>query len=74
MSLGEGVGRLAAAIEARRGADPATLAGTFGVVEERWSRLVRRTDRIARGRTGPNIQQIQLMGNTLEAIRRDWPY
>lgn len=56
------------------GADPATLAGTFRVVEDRWARLANRTERIAKGRTGPNIQQIQLMGTTLEAIRRDWPY
>jgi hypothetical protein len=56
------------------GADPAALAEAFRRVEGRWTRLARRTERIAGGRTGPNIQQVQLMGTTLDAIRRDWPY
>jgi hypothetical protein len=57
-----------------QGAPPAALADSFRAVEASWSRLARRTERIAKGRTGPNIQQVQLMGTTLEAIRRDWPY
>jgi hypothetical protein len=56
------------------GAPPAALADSFRVVEGRWSRLARRTERVAKGRTGPNIQQVQLMGTTLEAIRRDWAW
>jgi hypothetical protein len=50
-----------------QGIDPNQLAGAFADIDATWRRLVRRTNRIARGRTGPNIQQIYKLG----AIVRD---
>jgi hypothetical protein len=50
-----------------QGIDPNQLAGAFGDIDATWRRLVRRTNRIAKGRTGPNIQQIYKLG----AIVRD---
>jgi len=50
-----------------QGIDPNQLAGSFAEIDALWRRLVRRTNRIARGRTGPNIQQIHKLG----AIVRD---
>ncbi|HEX8198971.1 MAG TPA: hypothetical protein VF590_00685, partial [Isosphaeraceae bacterium] len=61
----------AAALEFRQavavGVDPNRLGGEFGAIDAIWRRLVRRTNRIAKGRTGPNIQQIYKLG----AIVRD---
>ncbi len=45
-----------------RGTDPARLARRFREVDEHYQRLARRVDRIAQGRTGPNIQQVQRIG------------
>lgn len=48
--------------------DPNLLADEFQDVDASWQRLVRRVNRISRGRTGPNIQQVQQMGATCEQI------
>jgi len=44
------------------------MADEFQDVDACWQRLVRRVNRISRGRTGPNIQQVQKMGATCEQI------
>jgi hypothetical protein len=54
---------------AARGADPSRLSRELRGVEEAWSRLSLRTDRIARGRYGPNIRRIDLMGQTIAQLR-----
>ena len=46
------------------------LAYEFREVDAAWQRLARRVNRIARGRTGPNIQQVQKLGATCEQIHR----
>jgi hypothetical protein len=56
--------------DAAGGLDPARLAYEFRDVDALWQRLARRTNRIARGRTGPNIQQVGLMGQTVAEIHR----
>ena len=56
--------------EAAQGADPARLAFVFQDVDAHWQRLARRFDRIARGRTGPNIQRVQQIGQTCEQVHR----
>ena len=48
--------------------DPIALAGEFQDVDVSWQRLVRRVNRIGRGRTGPTIQLVQKMGSTCEQI------
>ena len=67
--------RLAAAAQvfrarAAQGADPNSLALSFRDVDAVWQRLARRVNRIARGRTGPNIQQVAKIGATCEALHR----
>jgi hypothetical protein len=65
---------LAAAVnfqqDVARGLNPGQLAYEFRDVDVLWDRLARRTDRIARGRTGPNIQQVGRMGQTVAEIHR----
>lgn len=56
--------------DAARGLNPAQLAFEFRDVDAIWQRLARRTNRIARGRTGPNIQQVGRMGQTIAEIHR----
>jgi len=53
-----------------RGADANALAFGFRDVDAIWTRLARRVNRIARGRTGPNIQQVSKIGDTCEQIHR----
>lgn len=48
--------------------DPNALATEFQDVDACWQRLVRRVNRIGRGRTGPTIQLVQKMGSTCEQI------
>ncbi|GAC1473042.1 MAG: hypothetical protein NVSMB9_21020 [Isosphaeraceae bacterium] len=64
----------AAAIHFRQaaagGVEPNQLAYEFGQVDALWQRLSGRTNRLAQGRTGPNIQQVALMGQTLAEIQR----
>ena len=42
----------------------------FRDVDALWQRLARRVNRVARGRMGPNIQQVQRIGATCEQIHR----
>jgi hypothetical protein len=55
------------------GAPPGQLSQELRSVEGAWQRLQQRTQRVARGRTGPNIQQVGLMGNTLGQMRQMLP-
>lgn len=48
--------------------DPNRMADEFREVDACWQRLARRVNRIARGRIGPNIQQVQAIGATSEQI------
>ncbi len=56
--------------DAAQGLSPGQLAFEFRDVDALWQRLARRTNRIARGRTGPNIQQVGLMGQTIAQIHQ----
>ena len=56
--------------DAARGLDANALAYEFRDVDAVWVRLARRVNRIARGRTGPNIQQVGKIGDTCEQIHR----
>jgi hypothetical protein len=56
--------------DAARGLPPNQLAYEFRDVDATWQRLARRVNRIARGRQGPNIQQVQRMGATIEQLHR----
>lgn len=49
---------------------PNQLAYEFRDVDATWQRLSRRVSRVARGRTGPNIQQVQRIGGTCEQVHR----
>lgn len=53
---------------ARGGADVNSLALTYRDVDAIWDRLARRVNRIAKGRTGPNIQQVAKIGGTCAMI------
>ena len=53
-----------------RGLQPNQLAYEFRDVDASWQRLARRVNRIARGRMGPNIEQVQRIGGTCEQIHR----
>ncbi|WP_435009680.1 hypothetical protein P12x_000929 [Tundrisphaera lichenicola] len=55
---------------AARGGDPSRLAYDFRAVDASSHRLSRHFDRIARGRTGPNIQRVQEIAQTCEQIHR----
>jgi hypothetical protein len=48
-----------------RNLPPNQLAFEFRQVDALWQVLARRTARIARGRTGPNIQQVQKIGDII---------
>jgi hypothetical protein len=52
------------------GLPPNQLAYGFRDVDALWQRLARRVNRVARGRMGPNIQQVQRVGETCEQIHR----
>jgi hypothetical protein len=56
--------------DAAAGLDPNRLAFEFRDTFLIWQRLARRVDRLARGRTGPNINQVQQIGSTLEQLHR----
>ena len=53
-----------------RGLNPGQLAFEFRNVDALWQRMARRSNRISRGRTGPTIQQIGLMGQTLAKLHQ----
>ena len=52
------------------GLPPNQLAYEFRDVDALWQRLARRVNRVARGRMGPNIQQVQRIGESCEQIHR----
>ena len=56
--------------ECGRGVDSYRLSQQFIAVDQLWSRLARRINRIARGRTGPNIQTAMQMGETCRQIHQ----
>jgi hypothetical protein len=56
--------------DAARGLTPGQLAFEFRDVDALWHRLARRTNRVARGWTGPSIEQVTRMGQTLAEIHR----
>jgi hypothetical protein len=53
-----------------RGLPPNQLAYEFRDVDAIWQCLARRVDRIARGRTGPNIAQVQKPGGIIAQIHQ----
>lgn len=64
----------AAAVEfqqaAAQGLAPNQLAFAYRNVDAYWQRLGRRVQRIARGRTGPNIQRVWNIGQTCEQLHQ----
>ena len=56
--------------ECGRGVDPYRLSQQFLAVDQLWGRLARRINRIARGRTGPNIQTAMQMGETCRQLHQ----
>ena len=56
--------------DAAGGLPPNQLAYKFRDVDASWQRLARRVNRVARGRVGPNIQQVQRLGVTCEQVHR----
>jgi len=59
--------------QAAGGGAPPRLSPEFRTVEETWQRISRRSQRIAGGRTGPNIQKIALIGQIIEQIHQAQP-
>ncbi|HEV3165345.1 MAG TPA: hypothetical protein VGZ22_15060 [Isosphaeraceae bacterium] len=53
-----------------RNLTPSQLAWEFRDVDALWQRLARRINRVARGRTGPNIDLAYQMGDSLNQIHR----
>ena len=53
-----------------RAIDVGQLAFAFGEVDAMWQILARRTNRIAQGRTGSNVQRIEGIGQTVAEIHR----
>jgi hypothetical protein len=53
-----------------RGVDSYRLSQQFLAVDQSWGRMARRINRIARGRTGPNIQLAMDMGETCRQIHQ----
>lgn len=56
--------------EVARGADPNALIVRFRDVDAPSQRLARRVNRIAQGRTGPNIRQVNVIAATCEQIHQ----
>lgn len=55
------------------GSGPGRLTAELGNVEAMYGPLVVRTDRIAQGRTGPNIERVHAMGDTIQQLRQLLP-
>ncbi|WP_337173923.1 hypothetical protein [Paludisphaera sp.] len=53
------------------GAGPRRLSAELETVEAMYGPLAARTDRVAQGRTGPNIQRVYEMGDVIQRIRRN---
>jgi hypothetical protein len=56
------------------GATAGQLDKALQRVENSWGRMSRRTERLAQGRTGPNIEQVRLMGLTIDRMRQALSY
>jgi len=56
--------------ECGRGVDPYRLSQRFQAVDQLWGRMARRINRIAKGRTGPNIDAAMQMGDTCQQIHQ----
>ncbi len=56
--------------DAARALAPNQLAYEFRDVDACWQRLARRVNRVAQGRIGPNIRQVQAIGTTCEQVHR----
>ena len=56
--------------QASRGIDPGRLAHAFQDVDNAWNRLSRRINRVAQGRTGPNIEMASRMGETTQQLHQ----
>jgi hypothetical protein len=52
---------------------PAAILPAMQRVERDYQRLRRRTEKVSRGRLGPNIERVLRLGDTLAAIRRSVP-
>lgn len=57
-------------VDASQGIDPGRLAYRFRDVDADCQRLARHFARIARGRTGPNIERVQRLSQTCEQIHQ----
>lgn len=56
------------------GAGPRRLSAELETVEATYGPLAARTDRVAQGRTGPNIQRVYEMGDVIQQIRQSLPF
>lgn len=56
--------------QAASGPDPNQLAFAFQGVDATWNRLARRINRVAKGRTGPNIEMAMQMGRTCQQLHQ----
>jgi len=56
--------------QAAQGAAPNQLAFAFRDVDIFWQRLGRRVERLARGRSGPNIDRVRMLGQTCEQLHQ----
>lgn len=76
--LAEGQTLAAAAAQFRElaisGVDPGQLALELRSVEGIWGQLAARTDRVSRGRSGPNIENIFQMGETIAQLQQALSY
>jgi hypothetical protein len=55
---------------AAQGAPPNQLAFAFRDVDIYWQRLGRRVERLAKGRSGPNIDRVRMLGQTCEQLHQ----
>jgi hypothetical protein len=56
------------------GSGPKRLSAELENVEATYAPLAVRTNRVAQGRTGPNIQRVQEMGNIIQQVRQSLPF
>jgi hypothetical protein len=56
--------------QAAQGAAPNQLAFAFRDVDVYWQRLGRRVERLAKGRSGPNIDRVRMLGQTCEQLHQ----
>jgi hypothetical protein len=53
--------------------DSQTMAQAYQDLSTAWDRMANRVNRIAPGRTGPNIDRIWLMGQTIQQMEQAMP-